>query len=340
MARCPAAVRDVEVLGSVSGFGSEDKFFDIPHTIDLGAFDPESGASFTMIVDVPAQTEIVCSTPGLTFEPKSIPAGRSEVKIVVSGMSSMTFLYAEVLFKSMFTRRVYVSGRPSAAAEKADGRLVYEARERAPEPEASPAPQENTQAQSVLLTDVISVNAPAPLYDMPLLDMRKGQRVALYQYIGSACEVSFTCMKPEGIDIDPYVFLLDGNERSFGDRGLVFFGNESSEKGEVRYFPEDGHIEIDFSKVDYRVQKITLAYSVYAGDATKNFSKIRAPRISVFANGAERIAFDMTGLADETTVVAAEFYQYKGEWRISAVGAGFRDGMARLCNRYGIEVTD
>jgi len=35
-----------------------------------------------------------------------------------------------------------------------------------------------------------------------------------------------------------------------------------------------------------------------------------------------------------------EFYLYKGEWKISAVGAGYKDGMAKLCNRYGIEVVD
>ena len=30
----------------------------------------------------------------------------------------------------------------------------------------------------------------------------------------------------------------------------------------------------------------------------------------------------------------------KKEWKISAVGSGIRDGMVKLCNRYGIEVTD
>ena len=83
---------------------------------------------------------------------------------------------------------------------------------------------------------------------------------------------------------------------------------------------------------------MTIAYSVYAGDRSKNFSRVRAPRISISADGRERIAFVMDGLADETTVVAVEIYRYKGEWKLSAVGSGYRDGMARMCNRYGIEV--
>ena len=34
-----------------------------------------------------------------------------------------------------------------------------------------------------------------------------------------------------------------------------------------------------------------------------------------------------------------EFYIYRGEWRISAVGAGYRDGLVKLCSRYGIQAS-
>ena len=61
--------------------------------------------------------------------------------------------------------------------------------------------------------------------------------------------------------------------------------------------------------------------------------------MSIRADG-ERVSFLMEGLTAEATVVAMEFYLYKGEWKISAVGAGYKDGMAKLCNRYGIEVVD
>ena len=174
---------------------------------------------------------------------------------------------------------------------------------------------------------------------MPVLEMRKGQRVALAQYTGKSCEISFSCVKPAGMEIDPYIFLLDENEKSHGDEGLVFFGNEKSAHGEVTYLSDSGRVIIDFEKIDPRVKRITAAYSIYAGDARNNFSMVRAPKITISANGSERIVFEMDGLSNETTVVAAEIYLYKGEWRISAVGSGFRDGMAKLCNHYGIEVT-
>lgn len=342
-----AAVKNVEVLGGVKGFGAEDGYFDVPKTIELGELSSDYENRFTLTVNVPAETEIVCGTAGVTFSPKTLAAGRNELSISVSGINPQTFLYAEVLFKSMFTRRIYLTGRPKSGLGAVEGKCVYTAPERGnseviptQQPVPTAPPQSLTAVTPREQTDVIAVNTPPPLYDMPLLELKRGQRVALGQYIGNECEIRFTCEKPAGMDIDPYAFLLDGNERSFGDRGLVFFGNESSEKGELRYFPTDSHMELDLSKIDYRIQRIAIAYSIYAGGAGKNFSQVRAPRVALISQGRERIAFTMDGLSGETTVVALEFYIYKGEWKLSAVGAGYRDGMARLCNHYGIEVEE
>lgn len=336
----PVFVNNVEVQGSVRGFGAEDGYFDVPRTIELGSIAPDTENSFIMTVNVPAQTEIICGTSGVNISPKQLSAGRNEVRISVRGISDHTVLYSELLFRSQFTRRVYLMCRADSGISAVSGKCVYTAPERDLSAAQTTAAVGESTPEPSPATDVISVISPAPLYDMPVLDMRMGQRISLYQYIGTKCEIYFSCMKPDNIDIDPYVFMLDGNERSFGDNGLIFFGNESSERGEVKYFPGDGHLEIDFDKADYRVQKIALAYSVYAGNYSNNFSRVRAPKISIVANGAERITFTMDRLTDETTAVALEFYLYKGEWKLSAVGAGYRNGMAKLCNRYGIEVEE
>ncbi len=324
-------VRDVEILGGCSGFGAEDSPFDIPKTIDLGSFAADETNTFILKINVPTDSEIECSTSGLSFSPTKLTAGLNEITVTVNSLNSMTYLYAEVLIKSIFKRRIYISGRPKQGVDKAKNKLIYEAAEHI---------SVSAVAQSTPATDVISVNSPAPVYDMPILDMRRGQRVSLYQYIGNKCSVEFSCIKPDSMEIDPYIFLLDKDEKAFGERGLVFFGNECSENDSVRFCPADGHIEIDFEKVDYRVQRITLAYSIYAGGAGKNFSQIRAPKITISAGGTERITYMMYNLSTEVTVVAMEFYLYKGEWKVSAVGSGFRDGLVKLCNNYGIEVTD
>lgn len=336
-AACDASVRNVEVLGGVKGFGAEDGAFDVPRTIELGDFLADSENTFLLTVNVPDKTEIVCDIRELKFSPSTLEPGRNDVTVTVSGISAQTFLYAEILFKTKFTRRICITGKPKTTAKEAVLKQVFTAPEReAPKPLPHPADDVSEQTALVSQTDVISMTQ-SPNTSLPALAMRRGQRVSLSQYIGSRFEVFFTCEKPRGTDIDPYIFLLDENERSLGDAGLIFFGNERSENGEAVYFPADGHLEIDLAKTDYRVQKIALAYSVYAGDAKNNFAAVKEPRVSIRAGG-ERISFIMDGLSTEATVVALEFYLYKGEWKISAVGSGYRDGMASLCNRYGIEV--
>ena len=289
-ANFPVFVKNVEVQGGVKGFGAEDGYFDVPRTIELGTFAPDAENSFKMTVNVPAKTEVVCGTPGVTISPKLLEAGRNDVAMSVRGIGDHTVLYAELLFKSQFTRRIYLMGRTDGSISAISGKCVYTAPERDFSEVTSTAviPQKNESMSSMTaapVTDVISVISPAPLYDMPLLEMRMGQRVSLYQYIGTKCEIYFTCTKPNNIDIDPYIFMLDGSERSFGDSGLIFFGNESSERGDIRYFPNDGHLEIDFDKTDYRVQKIALAYSIYAGNYSNNFSLVKAPKISIVEIG-------------------------------------------------------
>ena len=187
-------------------------------------------------------------------------------------------------------------------------------------------------------SDVVSMTNQADSA-LPALEMKKGQRLSLAGDLGSRFSVWFTCERPAGMDIDAYAFLLDENEKALEDRSLVFFGNESSPNGEVRFFPKDGHLEIDLAKVDYRVKKITLAYSIYAGNANSNFSLVRNPRVSLRTDF-ERLSYVMSDLKNETTAVALELYLYKGEWKISVVGSGYNDGMARLCNRFGIQVEE
>lgn len=350
------AASNVEVLGRVSGFGAEDGFFDIPRTIELGKFPADEENTFKLEVNVPAKTEIICEMREVKFSPNVLNAGRNELTITVSGISAQTFLYAEALFKSQFTRRVYLTGRPDPNAERAVLKQIYSAprRDAVSSPQLSERAVE-TAAQAIheimhgstdqtaqsAATDVIPMAgrqvAQPQNPNLPPLDMKRGQRVGLSQYLGSKFTVRFSANAPRGMEIDPYVFLLQVGDRAVGDEGLIFFGNESSPNGEVRYFPEDGRVEVDLSRVSSQIQKIALAYSIYDGGAAKNFRAVGSPRVALLSNG-ERVTFTMDGLSDEATIVAMEFYLYKGEWKISAVGAGFKDGLAKLCNRYGIEV--
>ncbi|MCH5207259.1 MAG: TerD family protein [Oscillospiraceae bacterium] len=333
----PCDVKNVEILGAVSGFGKEDGFFDVPRTIQLGEFLPEEENSFKMTVNVPDKTEIQCDMRNVVFEPRTLSRGRNEITVKVSGISAQTYLYTEVLFKTGFIRRIYLFGKPSVIAERAVNKRVYEA------PERDYSTMKNAgvlpKAESEVKSDVVSMSDKADL-SLEALVLTRGMRVPLTKYLGTKFTVFFSCKEmPREMDIDPYIFLLDENGKALADSSLVFFGNERSENGEAVYSQKDGHVEIDLAKIDYRVKKITLAYSIYAGGEAMNFSMVKNPRVSLWTDR-ERVSFVMNELSDVTTAVSFEFYVYKGEWKISAIGAGYRDGMARLCESCGIEVEE
>lgn len=326
----PVSVNNVEILGGVKGFGNEDGAFDVPRTVTLGDFQSESENTFLLEVNVPERTEIVCNIREVRISPNVLNAGRNTITITVSDCSPGTLLYGELLFRSMFTRRVYITGRSLADAAPARDKQIYTAPTR-----------DSSDGSSVVpppATDVISIMRRGGT-KAENLAMKRGQRVAAADYIGSAFSIWFSCEKKRKVDVDPYVFLLDKNGKALGDSSLIFFGNEVSDNGEARYFPGDGHIEIDLSKADCRVEKIVLAYAVYAADSVNNFSAVGSPRISLRTD-TERVSFNMDGLSSEAAVVAIELYLYKGEWKISAVGAGYNNGMAKLCNSFGIDVVE
>lgn len=324
------AAKDVEVYGKVRGFGSEDGLFDVPRTIELGEFKSDTENSFRLEVNVPVKTEIRCASREIDISPTTLMPGRNDLRITVSGSSQGTLLFAELLFCSGFTRRVYLTGRPRGNAGAAKDKLIYTAPQRS---EKVPTP-----VSEPVRTDVISM-VRTQNTSLESIALKRGQRIAAADYLGSRFSIYFTCDKPRGIDIDPYVFLLDKTGKALDEKNLVFFGNERAKNGEAVYFPADGHIEIDLAAADYRVEKIVLAYAVYAADKMKNFSVVNSPRLSLRTDR-ERISFEPDRLTYEAAIVALEFYLYKGEWKINAVGAGYNDGMAKMCNSFGIEVEE
>lgn len=368
-AKYPVNVSNVEVLGTVSGFGCEDGTVEIPRTLALGELSPQEDNTFRMTVDIPAEAEIVCTQGGVRFSPEKLPAGRSEVCITVAAPGTPGLIYTEVLLVSGFRRRIYLSGRFTAGAPAVRDKVIFtaeEVRRSAPvQAEAAPAGVPGSvpafgsgmeaaalnvqESSGSVLPGGIARNTPVHDEDVPAgavtadnnaaaQVLRRGQRLPLSK-VGSCFSMYLTGVKLGDVDIDPYVFMLNENEKSIGDGGLVFFGNERSPDGAVSYDSEDGHITVDTQKLSPAVKRIVAAYSVYSGDSRKNFSRVKDPILSLYVQGRECVSFPVDGLTNEITIVAMEMYIYKGEWRISAVGSGYRDGLVKLCNRFGIEVS-
>ncbi|MGW4458221.1 TerD family protein, partial [Streptomyces albidoflavus] len=72
--------------------------------------------------------------------------------------------------------------------------------------------------------------------------------------------------------------------------------------------------------------------------APARFGASAAPRVLLLGPGGEEAAgFSVTGLAEETAVVAVELYRRNGAWKIRAVGQGYEGGLPALLTDRGID---
>jgi len=147
-----------------------------------------------------------------------------------------------------------------------------------------------------------------------------------------------------GVDIDGAAFLLGTNGKCPREEDFVFYGNPNGRQGAVvlqnaRRAGDNEQILVDFSKMPRDIEKISFTITIY--DADKTFGSVSNIYVRVCNHdGVELLRYDIAGFLVETAIVAAEIYRYKGDWKFNAVGSGYKDGLAALCNDFGIEVEE
>ena len=136
--------------------------------------------------------------------------------------------------------------------------------------------------------------------------------------------------------------MLQNNGKVAGDEDFVFYGNPHHISGGVIHDNDDDTVKIDLTKIPRHVEKISVTATIYdAEQRQQSFSKISGAVLRLYNSSGEEIAnFRMESFTVETAIVLGEIYRYKGTWKFSATGAGYKGGLAALCNDFGIEVSD
>lgn len=169
------------------------------------------------------------------------------------------------------------------------------------------------------------------------MELRKGQKITLN---GNFLKIIFE-RNSGALDIDTAAFLLQNNGKVAGDEDFVFYGNPRHNSGSVIHCSDDS-VEIDLTKIPRHIEKISVTATIYEAEQRKqNFSKISNAVLKIQTpNGSEIATFKPDQFTVETAIVLGEIYRYKGAWKFNATGAGFKGGLAALCNDFGIEVSD
>ncbi|AIQ62095.1 chemical-damaging agent resistance protein C [Paenibacillus stellifer] len=151
-------------------------------------------------------------------------------------------------------------------------------------------------------------------------------------------------------DLDVSVFLADANGKVTRESNFIFFNNRQNENGSVVHTGDnrtgegegdDEQIQIDLASVPADVEKIAFTITIYEAEhRNQNFGQVSRSYVRIVneVNNEELIRFDLgEDFSIETGVVVGELYRHAGEWKFSAIGSGYKDGLAGLTRDYGLQ---
>jgi DNA polymerase III subunit epsilon len=141
-----------------------------------------------------------------------------------------------------------------------------------------------------------------------------------------------------GFEIDVVAFELDADGHVTSDDDFVFFNQPVSGTGGAR-LSIDGDCEqgvhIDLTSLDPATERIAIAAAI-DGDAT--FGQVGALSMEVAGRDTAIASAVLDAATSERTMLIAEVYRRRDQWRLRAIGQGYDHGLAQLVSGYGIEV--
>ena len=200
--------------------------------------------------------------------------------------------------------------------------------------------------------------AAAPTMSAGVVSLSKGQKVSLAKVAPALKNIMVGLGWDEQqfdngypFDLDAAAFLCGPNNMS-SPENFIFYNNLVGAGGSVQHMGDnltgngDGDDEQIFVKLDQvpaNIEKIAFTVTIHEANIRRqNFGQISNAFIRLVDNdtGSEVIRYDLTeDFGTETAIVVGELYRHNGEWKFSAVGAGFAGGLLALCKHYGIEAT-
>ena len=152
-------------------------------------------------------------------------------------------------------------------------------------------------------------------------------------------------------DLDTAAFLTGASGSVTNDGDFVFYNNLKHTSGAVEHLGDnrtgegdgdDEEILGNLETMPKHIQKIAVTVTIYeAAERRQNFGQVSNSYIRVLnsENDEEILRYDLgEEFSIETAITVCEIYKYNGEWKFSAVGAGFEGGLEALCRNYGLNV--
>lgn len=150
-------------------------------------------------------------------------------------------------------------------------------------------------------------------------------------------------------DLDASVFLLDSNAKVANEKDFVFYNNLSSSDGSVVHTGDnrtgegdgdDESIKVDLSKISSYIKEIAIVVTIHeAAQRKQNFGMVRNAFIRLVNDetNTEIVRYDLEeDYSTETGLLFGRLYFKDNEWKFSAVGTGYKEGLDGFCKQFGL----
>lgn len=150
-------------------------------------------------------------------------------------------------------------------------------------------------------------------------------------------------------DLDASVFLLNTQGKVQNDRDFVFYNNLTSTDGSVIHTGDnrtgagdgdDEAIKIDLSKISSYIKEISIVVTIHeAIQRRQNFGMVRNAFVRLVNDetNQEIVRYDLEeDYSTEPGLLFGRLYFKDNEWKFTAVGTGYKDGLDGFCRQYGI----
>ena len=169
------------------------------------------------------------------------------------------------------------------------------------------------------------------------MNIQRGLRDKLEKYLNINNEFQVV-MDVSGNSVYDYCcFGVDQNDRLSDDRYMVFYNQNQSPHGEVRYNSSGSKavFSINLGRLPQTINKLVFTVSIDGNGTMGSISQHSAvlqqnnsPLATLFLRGSD--------FQNEKAIISIEIYK-KDVWRFSAVGRGFNGGLGDLLRSYGGE---
>lgn len=185
----------------------------------------------------------------------------------------------------------------------------------------------------------------------------KGQKVNLtkdnaglqHLHVGLGWDVSG--FSGTQFDLDASAFLLGTDGKVRTDEDFIYYNNPKPgngsvfSKGDNRSGEGEGDdevLKIDLPNVPGDVSKIVFAVTIYEAEKNhQNFGMVNSAFIRIINEDTneELLKYDLSeDLSIEDGAIFGELYRHNGEWKFTAVGAGYQGGLAAMGAAFGVNL--